>query len=171
MKDTISRTVYGRLFKGSLTAQSETGPWNLLGSVFDLLQMPALSLDSGNNIYREFSLGQNESVSLQLPQNYANTSYLYVAIGADLPSRVTYVTSDSVNNQIILKGTTAALEGMHAAFWGYQGRLNSLTVSVPSTADGGATTNFQAFMYTIPDLSVAESFYDRQIGLGVSGDS
>lgn len=171
MSDTLNRTVYGRIYRGAFEQIADTNPGDLIGAIFDKTYMPALLLEPGKQIYQAFSLAQNTSATLPLPENYTVGARLYVAIRSDLKSRV-IVTSPTHGSTLttLIKGTDSTTDGEHAGFWTYQGDITTIAVSVPSTADGGATTAFEVFMYEIPDLSDFESYYDKQIGLGVSGD-
>jgi hypothetical protein len=92
-------------------------------------------------------------------------------VRASLPSRVVFTSPTHGSSTVLLSGTTSTDDGTHAAFWTYQGDMTTFAVSVPSTAQGGDTTSFEVFMYEIPDLEDFESYYDKQIGLGVSGDA
>lgn len=169
-QDTINRTVYGRIFRGAHQEIADTGPWELVGALFDRTLMPALVIDPGKQIYQQFSLAQNASASLSLPENYTVGARLYIAVMTDFKARVVVVSPTHGTGTTLLKGTDSDDDGDHASFWTSQMDVTSLTVSIPSTADGGVTTIVQAFMYEIPDLDDFESYYDKQIGLGVSGD-
>ncbi len=170
-QDTLNRTIYGRLFTGTSAAIAENGPWNLIGSIFDKTYMPALLLDPGKQIYQAFNLLQNSSATLSLPENYSAANKLYIAVHANLKVRLTYTSPTHGANRIVLiNATNDETKGVHGALWTYQGDMTSFAVSVPSTGDGGATTNIEVFMYEIPDLANFQSYYDKQIGLGVSGD-
>ncbi len=171
-QDTLNRTVYGRLFRGVYDQISDTGPAELVGQIFDKTYMPALLLDSGKQIYYDFSLAQNTSATLALPENYTVGARLYIAVRTDLKARLTYTSPTHGSGRIVLLNATDDTDnGEHAAFWTYQGDMTSIAASVPSTAQGGATTAFRVFMYEIPDLTDFESYYDKQIGLGISGDA
>ncbi len=169
MSDTLNRTVYGRIFRGSHQAIAETGPRQLIGALFDRTNMPALVLDPGKQIYYDFTLDQNVSKTLALPENY-DGGVLYIAVQADLKCSLVYSTPTHGSSTVLLKGTDTTTEGTHAAFWSYQGDMTSFAVSVPSTANGGATTAIQVFMYEMPDLTDYQNYFDQQIGYGVSGD-
>lgn len=171
MTDTLNRTVYGRMFRGTLIDIVETGPWDLLGGIFDKTYMPALLLEPGKNIYYDFSLAQNTSATLALPEAYSSSNRLYIAVRTDLPARVVFTSPTHGSRTILLNATDSDTYGTHGGFWTFQGDMTTFQITVPSTADGGATTSVQVFMYEIPDLSDFENYYDKQIGLGVSGDS
>ncbi len=170
-QDTITRNIYGRLFRGAHDAISDTGPSALIGSVFDKTNMPALLIDEGKQIYHDFTLDQNESATLSLPQNYDDDNRLYIAVRSDLKARVIFTSpTHGATRTVLLHATDSTTDGEHGAFWSYQGDMTTFAVSVPATAQGGATTSIQVFMYEIPDLEDFESYFDKQIGLGVSGD-
>lgn len=170
MSDTINRTIYGRIFRGSSEQISDTGPWDLIGALFDKTNMPALLLDPGKQAYQSFSLAQNTSAAIPRPEAYDAADRLYVAVQSDFKSRVVIVSPTHGTSTVLLKGTDSDDDGTHASFFTWQGDVTSVTISIPSTADGGVTTAVQVFMYAIPDLSDFESYFDKQIGLGVSGD-
>lgn len=170
-QDTLNRTVYGRLFQGAHDELADTGPWDLVAAIYDKTYMPALVLAPGKQVSYEFALEQNTSQAVALPAEYDVARPLYVAVWCDLYGRVTFSSpTHGADKVVLLQGTDSTTAGTHAAFWTYQGDLTSLTVSVPTTAQGGATTTFRIFMYEIPDLEDFESYFDKQIGLGVSGD-
>ena len=171
MTDTLNRTVYGRIFRGTHAELADTGPWDLIGAVFDKTNMPALIIEPGKQIYHAFSLAQSGSAVLALPENYAAPGRLYIAIMCDLKARAIVVSPTHGTSTVLLSGTDSDDDGDHSAFWTTQQDVTSLTITVPSTGDGGATTSFQVFMYEIPDLADFESYYDKQIGLGTSGDT
>ncbi len=170
-QDTVNRQIYNRLFKGAFEQIADTSPSDLIGAVFDKTLMPALLIDPGKQVYYSYTLLQNESVSLSLPPQYSAASRLYIAVRTDLKARVVFTSPTHGTRTILLKGTDTATLGTHGAFWSFQGDMTTFAVSVPSTADGGATTKVQVFMYEIPDLADFESYYDKQIGLGISGDA
>lgn len=172
MMDTLNRTVYGRLFKGTHSEIADTGPWALVGALFDKTNMPALLLEKGKTVYYAFNLAQNTSTTLPLPENYSSSNKLYIAVRSNLKARVVFTSpTHGSGNTVLIKGTDSDDDGDHAGFWCYQGDMTTFAVSIPSTADGGFTTEVQVFMYEIPDLEDFESYYDKQIGLGVSGDT
>ncbi len=168
-QDTLSRTVYGRIFRGAYTAISHTDPSSLIGAIFDKTYMPSLVLDQGLNIYYNFSLAQNSSATLALPENYSTPSRLYIAVRTNHNARVVFTSPTHGTRTVLLCGTDSDDDGEHGAFWTYQGDMTTFAVSIPSTVQGGETTSVQVFMYEIPDLDDFESYYDKQIGLGVSG--
>ncbi len=163
----LTRQIYGRLFRGTLETEANTGPWGLLGAIFDRVTMPALVLEPGKQVYYSFALAQNVSMTLPLPQEYSAPNRLYIAVRCNLKARLTYTSPTHGSGKIvILEATDSTDDGEHHAFWTYQGDMTTFAVSIPSTADGGATTDVEVFMYEIPDVSVFESYYDKQIGLG-----
>ncbi len=167
MTDVLNRTVYARLFSGTLTTEANSGPWGLSGAVFDRIRMPALVLAPGKQIYREFTLDQAVSATLQLPDDYTVGARLYIAVACNLLTRITYTSPTHGSGRIVLlKATDDTTKGTHGGFWCYQGDMTTFAISVPSTADGGALTHISVFMYEIPDLSDVDSYYDREIGLG-----
>lgn len=171
-KDVINRQCYGRLFAGALNDMAKATQSSLIGQVFDATQMPALVLDPGKQCFHSFTLAQNASFAIPLPPDYDVTRPMYVAVESNLKARVQFDSPTFGNsNVVLLYGTDDETNGTHKAFWTYQGDLSSFTISIPSTADGGATTSIKVFMYEVPDLTDFESFYDKQIGLGYSGET
>lgn len=167
MTDVLNRTVYTRMFRGTMTTEADSGPWGLVGSLYDRVRMPALVLDPGKQIYYDFKLDQNESATLALPADYAVGAKLYIAVQCSLLTLLTYTSPTHGVGQIVkLNASNDATLGVHAGFWCYQGDMTTFVVSIPNTGAGGATTLIQCFMYEIPDLSDAESYYDQEIGLG-----
>lgn len=170
-QDTLNRTVYGRIFRGTHEALADTGAWGMIAALFDKTYMPALLLETGKSVYYDFDVAQNTSVTLALPEEYDAESKLYIAVRSDLKARITYTSPTHGSGRIVLlNATDDTTQGEHAAFWTYQGDMTTFAISAPSTAQGGATTAVQVFMYEIPDLEDYESYADKQIGLGVSGD-
>jgi hypothetical protein len=166
MTETLNRTVHGRLFRDQIEHESDSGSWGVVAQVFDRIRMPALNLEPGKAIYREFSLDVSESATLQLPADYTTGAQLYIAVVCDLTGRVTYTSPTHGTGRIVLvKGTDSEDDGAHWGFWVYQGDMTTFAVSVPA---GGLTTTFRVLMYEIPDLEEADSYYDNEIGLGTT---
>jgi hypothetical protein len=171
LEDTLTRQIYARLFTGSYSDIAYTTPSKLVGSIFDSTYMPSLVISKGKSVYYDFSLAQNTSATLPLPENYTVGAKLYIAVCSDLRARLTYTSpTHGAGLKVLLEASDNTTDGTHAAVWTYQGDMTTFAVSVPSTAQGGATTQIQVFMYEIPDLEDFESYYDKQIGLGTSGD-
>lgn len=168
MTDTINRQNYWRLFRGTHQAISDTGPWDLIGAVFDHTYMPALVIDPGYQAYYSLPLTYPSVATLDLPENYdPATQRLYVALRSTANLTVTFSSlTFGMNNKFILKGTDSDEQGEHAGLWTFQGDMLSLSLSA---VNGAGEASVQVFMYTIPDLTDFESYYDKQIGLGYSG--
>lgn len=170
MSDTLNRTIYGRLFKGSFQDIADTVPSQLIGALFDKTYMPSLLLDPGKQVYYDFKLNQSDSAVLALPENYTAGAKLYIAVQVDLLATLAYTSpTHGAGNIVLLKGTNTTSFGTHRAFWTYQGDMTTFQVSIPTSGAGGLTTSVQVFMYEIPDLANFESYFDKQIGLGTSG--
>lgn len=171
MSDTINRQIYGRMFKGAYQSISDTAQSDFIGAVFDKTLMPALLIAPGKQSYQAFTLPQDGSFEVPLPIDYDMAERLYIAVKASKKASVLYDSPTHGNGNVaLLNATDSTALGTHAAFWSYQGDISSLEILVPSTANGGDTTDFQVFMYEIPDLDDFESYFDKQIGLGVSGN-
>lgn len=168
-QDTINRNIYGRLYKGAFQNIADTNPADLIGAVFDKTYMPALVIDPGKQVYYDVEVAVNTSVTFALPPAYDVAQKLYIAVQADLRARITFTSPTHGSGRIVLLDAfDNAINGVHRAFWTYQGDMTTFAVSAPSVGDGGALTHVQVFMYEIPDLGDFESYYDKQIGLGVS---
>lgn len=167
--DAINRQVYGRLYSGAFQTITKTTQADLIGAVFDSTYMPAVVIDPGKQCFHSFTMAQNTSYSILLPPDYDVTRPMYVAVQSDLKARVNFDSPTYGNGNIaLLYGTNSSTDGVHYGVWTFQGDLTAFSISIPSTADGGATTRVKVFMYEIPDLTTADSFFDRQIGLGTT---
>lgn len=170
-QDTLTRQIYGRIFSGAHESIAYTTPSMLQGAIFDKTYMPALLIERGKQAFYEFQIPQSGSYTVPLPEDYDTDNRLYIAVRTDLNATITYTSpTHGAGKKVLLKATDSDDDGTHAAFWTFQGDMTTFAVSIPSTANGGATTCVQVFMYEIPTLTDFESFFDKQIGLGVSGD-
>lgn len=167
--DTITRNNYGRLFKGVMQNISYASAGDLITAVFDRVYMPALVIEDGKQLFQSFSIDQNQSQSLQLPQDYDSDNKLYVAIETNGKAKVSWDSPTHGNTQaVLLNATDSDSEGTHKALWCYQGDVSAMSISIPSTANGGVLTDVNIFMYELPDLEVYTSYFDKQIGLGIT---
>lgn len=165
MTQSLKRNIKGRVFRGTLSAES--GPWDLTAMVYDRHVMPALDIANGSSFFQEFRLDQAESATIPLPEAAVTASVIYVAVRCNLLTRITYTSPTlGTGKKVLIKATDSTADGEHMGFWVYQGDLTSLAISIPSTADGGATTLVSVMMYIVPDLTLAASFTDRNQGLG-----
>jgi hypothetical protein len=170
MTVTVNRQIYGRLFNGAMDSIADAATGSMIGALYDKLLMPALSVGYGDALFYEFELDEDESATITLPEDYGVTDQLYIAVEANLSAYIEYNTPDISGNLISLYGTDDPIQGTHKAFWSFQGIISSVVISVPPTVDGGSLTQFKVFLYKIPDLADYESYADKQIGFGVSGD-
>lgn len=169
MTEIITRQNYARLFDGVFKDMANTIEGDLIAAVFDRVYMPSLVAADGKSLYQSFTLLQNVTQTLEVPQLYVTSKRLYVAILTNGRVRVNYNSPTHGNTKkVLLEATNTTALGVHNAFWTYQGDISAISVTTPSTADGGTTTEVNVFMYEIPDLALAASYFDRQIGLGVT---
>jgi len=167
--DIVTRNNYARLFQGVLQDISYASSGSQVAAIFDRTYMPALLVEDGKQIFHSFTLAQNSSQALQLPQLYDQANKLYIAVQTDGRAKVAWDSPTHGSSQaVLLEATSSDADGVHKALWCYQGDVSAVTVSIPPTAQGGATTEVQVFMYEIPDLEVYSSYYDKQIGLGIT---
>lgn len=144
----------------------------MVGQVFDRIRMPALNLAAGKSITHTFSSAADsvadKTYTLVLPQNYDTDEKLYISVVTNGRLQVKYTSPTFGSNQrVLLKGTDDTSAGTHLAFWIYQGDMTEIQLIQPPTSTGGTDIDVVVFMYEIPDLSLAASYADGEIGLGV----
>ena len=168
--DTLTRNNYARLFDGVYEEISATIASKNIVSVFDRTYMPALVIEDGLQAFHNFTMAVSESQVIQLPQLYDNIERLYVAIETNGRAKVAIVSPTHGTSAILLEATDTDTLGTHNSFFSYQADVTSITISTPSALQGGTATKVKVFMYVLPDLTIAESYFDQQIGLGVTGE-
>ncbi len=170
MTQALSRTVSARLFKGTEADESGSGPWGLVGQVFDRVNMPALVMAAGD--YCSYSgtftgTQSTDALNLIFPQNKTASSLLYIAIIVSNRVGLSLVSPTIGTGKVLLEGTNDSAAGVHPGLWVYQGDITSIQLTRPSTANGGVVgTSFSVFSYIIPDLDDAENYYDKELALG-----
>lgn len=166
--DTVTRNNYARLFDGIYEDIADTIPSKNTATVFDRTYMPALLIEDGKQIFHSFTMAVNESQVIQLPQDYDDAQRLYIAIQVNGKAKVALVSPTHGSSAVLLDGLDTDADGTHNAFYSHQGDITSVTISTPTALLGGTTTEVKVFMYELPDLEVATSYFDKQIGLGVT---
>ena len=167
--DTLTRNNYARLFDGILKNISYASSSKQVGAVFDRTYMPALILEDGKQIYHSFLIGQGATQVIPLPQKYLSSNRLYVSVEANYKAKITWNSPTHGSGQaVLLQATGGTTDGVHKALWCYQGDVSTMSVVIPITAQGGVTTEVKVFMYELPNLEIAASYFDKQIGLGVT---
>lgn len=164
--DTLTRNNYARLFKGPIQSIAYAPSGSQLAAIFDRTYMPALVIDPGKQIAHNFNMTQNTSQLIQMPQLHDDSKITYVAVQTNGRAKITW--TDPTSRAVLMEATSSDADGVHNALWCHQGIVETLTISIPPTAQGGGNTEVKVFIYELPDLEVFTSYYDRQIGLGVT---
>lgn len=159
MSDTVGRTVYGRIFAGTLDEESDATAGALRAQLFDRLTMPSLYVDTGKTISYDLTLDTTGGV-LTLPPNYDDDNRLYVALTTDVEIKIITVSPTHGTNSVLVMGTTGSTDGEHAGFYCWQGDVTSITIVSLVAA------TLSVFMYEIPDLTDQDSYVGGSLALG-----
>jgi hypothetical protein len=166
----LMRQSYARVFNEAVDDIGTLPMSKVSASVYDKRLMPALALEPGKSTFYTTPLSQNSSVALEFPSEWDTTLPLYVAIWTTGPLIVTKVDSLGGTGRSAVIATESDAAGVHYGLWNVQERdITSISIAAPSTANGGYDCEVKVFMYEIPDLTVADSYVDNVVGLGVTG--
>jgi len=165
----LLRQSYARVFNEAVETQSLPMS-KVTASVYDKRLMPALALEPGKSTFYTNIMAQNTSVTLEFPSEWDSDLALYVAIWTTGPIIVTKVDALAATGRSAVIATESDAAGVHYGLWNVQERgITSIAVAVPSTANGGYDCEIKVFMYEIPDLTIAASYVDNVVALGVTG--
>lgn len=120
-------------------------------------------LNIGNGLYTSNSIELNasDSYSIPVPSGYSSANKLACILRADSICKVVIVDPSLGTSTFLLKGTQGTTKGDHKGLLMWQGRVTSITVSVPATYDD---TIIDYFLWSIPDLTDEASWmYGNQI--------
>lgn len=166
----LLRQSYARVFNRSVDDIGTLPMSKVSASVYDKRFMPALSLEPGKFTFYTNLMPQNSTTTLEFPSEWVTTRPLYVAIWTTGPLLVTKVDALAASGVSAVIATESDAAGVHYGLWNVQERgITSITIATPSTANGGYDCEVKIFMYEIPDLTVASSYVDNVVALGVTG--
>lgn len=108
-------------------------------------------------------LDATDSYVIPLPENYDTTQKLSVIVRSNAICKLVIVDPDLGTSTLLLKGCNGETDGDHFGMIMWQGRVSSITVSVPTAFDPAL---IEYFIYEVPDLNVAASYRigERAIG-------
>lgn len=113
---------------------------------------PKYVLNIGNGLYTSNSIELNasDSYTVPVPSAYSSADKLACIFRADSICKVVIVDPALGTSTFLLKGTQGTTKGDHKGLLMWQGRVTSITVSVPATYDD---TIIDYFLWSIPDLT------------------
>jgi hypothetical protein len=132
-------------------------------SLSDVLPKYVLKLASGKVIQDYIDLDAGESFSLPLPANYDTDEKLCVTIRSNERIKVVVVDPDLGTSTHLVMASSGTTDGDHEGILMWQGRVTSITVSVPATFD---TAQIEFFMWEIPDLTIPASWRTGSQAIG-----
>lgn len=157
-------------FRRQIAARSVDGLKDYLseGKVFsyrlsDVDPKYVLKLANGKHIQNYISLDATESYALPLPPNYDTTQKLHCTIKATERCKVVVVDPDLGTSTFILMASSGSTDGDHEGLLMWQGRVTSITVSVPAAFDT-ALINYS--IWEIPDTEDPDNW---RIGVQATG--
>lgn len=165
----LLRQSYARVFDQAVDTQSSPMS-KVSASVYDKRIMAALSVGQGKSTFYTNQMAQNTSLNLEFPSLWDPDRPLYVAILTTGPLVISKLDASILSGEFAVIATDSDVEGQHYGLWTIQERdIQSISVAVPSTANGGFDCEIKVFMYEIPDLTIATSYVDNVVALGVTG--
>lgn len=132
----------------------------------DVLPKYVLKLDPSQFVSGYFRVSQAASTGIDQPTGYTSAKILCGVITSNGRSRVTIISPTHGTKTASLLGTKGATLGDHRSLFSFACDITTVTVSVPSTAQGGDDTLFEYCLWVLPDLTVASSWRDGDIALG-----
>jgi hypothetical protein len=130
----------------------------------DVLPKYVLNISNGGYSTNSIELNASDSYTIPLPANYDSANRLACFFRADSICKVVIVDPELGTSTFLLKATQGSTKGDHKGILMWQGRVTSITVSVPATYDD---TIIDYFLWNIPDLTLDASWQIGNQALGV----
>lgn len=159
----ILRQITARLAAGArLTsvADAVTFPFRMN----DVLRRFILKIEDGLWCADTVYLDASDAEALPLPAAYQPTERLHVMLRASLPVKVVVVNNLAVSSSFLIQAMKSTAEGVHPGVLTFQGKVASITVSVPAASDD---VQVDYFAFQLPDLNDADSYRDGLQAVGV----
>lgn len=150
-----------RVCEGNVASLSEgyVFPFRLT----DVLPKYVLKLANGKYTQNSARLAATESLTVALPAGYDTTEKLACVVRSTETIKAVIVDPDLGTSTHLIKSTSGTTEGNHFGVLQWQGRITSITLSVPTAFD---TALVDWFLWEIPDLTDPDSW---QIGTQATG--
>lgn len=132
-------------------------------SLTDVLPKYVLKLESGKFSQDNLRLVASASRTIPLPAGYSSAEKLHCVIRSTAICKVVIVDPVLGSSTHLIKSTSGTTKGDHFGMLQWQGRITSITLSVPATFD---TALVDYFLFEIPDLDAPESW---RIGTQATG--
>lgn len=144
MSENFQRQISFTVVTGDQTVASAVGMTGVVNDFADTYPSNILSLDSDSISTGETTIAASGSQALPLPQGYASTQYLFIALSTNgATAKVAVVSPDHTTSTHLVKCGTA-LEGVAI----YMDTVTSITVTNTS---GSATLTVRWFLAQYPE--------------------
>lgn len=105
--------------------------------------------------------------TMVLPNGYANTARLFVALKTNAILKATVTSPDHGTSNFLIQASTGPIFGEHPGLLIWDGSVTSIVITNPVT---GSVALLEWAMHEIPDLTLAASFQGGQLALGVAAE-
>lgn len=134
----------------------------------DVLPKYVLKLEDGKYTQNYVRLAATESVTVALPANYDTDQRLACVIRSTAIVKAVIVDPVLGTSTHLIKSTSGSTKGNHFGVLQWQGRITSITLSVPTAFD---TALVDWFLWEIPDLEDPDSWQIGTQATGFVGDN
>lgn len=133
----------------------------------DVLPKYTLSLADGKMIAGYFRIAAAANSTFDLPPEYTPGARLCGIIIVDAKAKLVMVSPTFGTNTYVLYGTNGTTKGNHRGIYEFCCDTTSINIAIPSVPNGGEDTLVEHAFWELPDLSLAASWRDGPIALGV----
>jgi len=130
----------------------------------DVLPKFVLNLSNGSYSANTIEMNATDSYVVPLPVNYDSANRISCFFRTTSPIKVVIVDPELGTSTHLIKATNGTTKGDHYGILMWQGRVTSITVSVPATF---ADAEIDYFLFNIPDLTLDASWQIGNQALGV----
>lgn len=133
----------------------------------DVLPKYILNVGPGEFTSNYVGIAAGGSYSIPLPAGYDSAERLNVVIRSQLICKIVIVHPVHGSSSFLVKSTESLAAGDHKGVFQWQGRVSSITVSVPSPSD---LNLIDWFIWQIPDLDSPSSYMIGHQATGTVND-
>ncbi len=139
------------------------------GTVFpyrltDVLPKYVLKLDAGTYSSDTITLNASDSFAIPVPAAYDSANRIACFMRCTARCKVVIVDPELGTSTFLVKSTSGTTDGDHKGILMWQGRVTSITVSIPAAF---ADCIIDYWLWDIPDLALAASWQNGIQALGV----